>query len=162
MTRKTAEAYNALFEFIEKEVFELQPAEFMTDYEDGMRLAIKTHWPNVEIHGCWFHYSKAILKRCRKLGMTKLLKWDEDAKIIKKQLAALPLLPVEQIKVGFEAIRKLSSKKNLSKKFSRLFKYVQRYWLNSQVSYTFNFNCLWWQSCLRTNQTDSAFLFQSN
>lgn len=135
MTRKTAEAYKALFEFIEKEVFELEPVEFMTDYEDGMRLAIKTHWANVEIHGCWFHYSKAILKKCRKLGMTKLLKRNENARAIKKQLAALPLLPIEKIREGFETVKKFASKKKLLKKFSRLFQYVQSYWLNSQVRY---------------------------
>lgn len=133
MTRKTAESYKALFEYIEKEIFKLKPAEFMTDYEDGMRLAIKTHWPTVTIRGCWFHYSKAILKRCRKLGLAKLLKENDNASAIKKQLAALPLLPAHQIEEGFTAVKKLATKKKLSKRFGRLFSYVRRYWLNSQV-----------------------------
>lgn len=133
MTRKTAESYKALFEYIEKEIFKLKPVEFMTDYEDGMRLAIKKHWPTVTIRGCWFHYSKAILKRCRKLGLAKLLKENDNAKAIKKQLAALPLLPANQIEEGFTVIKKLATKKKLSKRFERLFSYVGRYWLNSQV-----------------------------
>lgn len=138
MTRKTAESYKALFEYIEKEIFELKPAEFMTDYEDGMRLGIKTRWPTVIIRGCWFHYSKAILKRCRKLSLTKLLKENADAKAIKKQLAALPLLPANQIEEGFAAIQKLASKKKLTKRFRRLFSYVRSYWLNSQVCIQFS------------------------
>lgn len=138
MTRKTAESYKALFEYIEKEIFELIPNEFMTDYEDGMRLAIKTRWPNVKIRGCWFHYSKAILKRCNKLNLRKILKENADAKAIKMQLAALPLLPAHQIEEGFAVIKKSAKKKKLSKRFERLFSYVRSYWLNSQVCIQFS------------------------
>lgn len=134
MTRKTALSYQALFKYIEEKVFKLQPEEFMTDYEDGMRLAIKKSWPKVKVRGCWFHYCRAILRRCRKLGMDALVKKSKNAKAIKRQLAALPLLPKNQISEGFEAIKKFSAKKRLSKKFDPLFKYVQSYWLNSQVS----------------------------
>lgn len=136
MTRKTAESYKALFQYIEREIFELQPSEFMTDYEDGMRLAIKTCWPNIKISGCWFHYCRGIMKRCRKLGMTKLLKENNDAKTIKRQLNALPLLPEKQILPGFNIIKKLAAKKKMSKRFARLFNYVEKYWLKSQVRVT--------------------------
>lgn len=37
MSRKTADCYEAVFKFVEKKLFKLQPAVFMTDYEDGMR-----------------------------------------------------------------------------------------------------------------------------
>lgn len=133
MTRKTTKSYKALFSYIEDQIFEMQPAEFMTDFEDGMRLAIKICWPKVKVRGCWFHYCRAILRRCRNLGMDKLLKNNENAKAVKRQLAVLPLLPEGQIEEGFKATKKLAAKKKLSKRFGRLFKYVESYWLKSQV-----------------------------
>lgn len=65
--------------------------------------------------------------------MTKLLKRNFAAKAIKRQLAALPLLPENQIVEGFALIKKLAAKKKLTKQFARLFNYVESYWLKSQV-----------------------------
>lgn len=134
MTRKTTQSYVALFKYIEENIFELEPTEFMTDYEDGMRLAIKTRWPTVKIRGCWFHYSQAILRKCRKLSMNTLLRKSANARAVKRQIASLPLLPADKIREGFKAIKLTAAKKRVSLRFGRLFKYVESYWLNSQVS----------------------------
>lgn len=53
MTRKTSECYKAVFNLIEEKILKLQPNVIMTDYEDGMRLAIRSHWSNVNLRGCW-------------------------------------------------------------------------------------------------------------
>lgn len=133
MTRKTSMCYLAVFEFIEEKIFKLRPAEIMTDYEDGMRLAIKKRWIGVAIRGCWFHFCRAISKKCRKLGMTSLLKENRVARIIRKKLMSIPLLPANQIENGSKWIQKFARKKGLSDRFSKLFKYFGSYWLN-QVS----------------------------
>lgn len=130
MTRKTSECYTAIFEFIEEKLFKLKPKEFMTDYEDGMRLAIKKRWPTATIRGCWFHLARAVERRYRKLGLSRL----KGGKIIKRMLMSLPLLPADEIEEGFESVIKYSKKKRLYKHFSRLFSYFSRYWMN-QVTY---------------------------
>lgn len=129
MTRKTSECYKAVFDFIETKLFRLQPNEIITDYENGMRKAIKECWPGVALHGCWFHFCRAIRKRCRKHNLTKLLKKNHSAKIIQKSLMSLPLLPAERIKQGYDCIKKFGQKKRQSKRFSAVFKYFERYWL---------------------------------
>lgn len=128
MTRKTAKSYLAVFRFIEQNLFKLEPAEVMTDYEDGMRLAIRTQWPNVIIRGCWFHYVRAILRRCRKLGMVQLLKKNSNARVIQKNLMSLPLLPSVQIEEGYCFIKKFAQKKKLLSRFTLLFDYMEDYW----------------------------------
>lgn len=136
MTRKTSKCYKAVFEFIEEKLlFKLEPKEFMTDYEDGMRLAIKKQWPNAIIHGCWFHLCKAILKRARKLGMVKLLQRSSKAKIILRGLMSVALLPAEKIMEGFLSVKRFANKSRLFEKFRKLFVYFERYWLNSQVCF---------------------------
>lgn len=133
MTRKTSMCYLAIFEFIEEKIFKLKPAEIMTDYEDGMRLAIKKRWIGVVIRGCWFHFCRAISKKSRKLGMSSFLKENRVARIIQKKLMSLPLLPANQIENGYKTIQKFARKRGLSGRFSKLFKYFGSYWLN-QVS----------------------------
>lgn len=141
MTRKTSKSYTAVFEFIENKLFKLQPAKFMTDYEDGMRLAIRTHWPNAEIHGCWFHLIRAVIRRANKSGMKHLLMYNDNAKIIMKGLISIPLLPAHRIQEGYECILQFTRKKKLQKRFTHLLAYFSRYWLNNQVGFFFDLSC---------------------
>lgn len=127
MTRKTAKSYTAVFEFIEKNIFRLKPYEFMTDFEDGMRLAIKNRWPKAKIRGCWFHLSRAVERRYRKLGLRKLR--NRKAILIKKMLKNIPLLPENMIEAGLSSIIEYSKKKRLFNKMARLFSYFKRYWM---------------------------------
>lgn len=139
MTRKTAKSYLAVFEYIERNLFALGPKEFMTDFEDGMRLAIKKHWPNVVIRGCWFHLCRAIDNKTRALGMVKMLKSHQDARMLKKQLMSLPLLPADQIIEGYKAIKKMAKQCKMLKKLKSLFIYFENYWLKQVGSLPFVF-----------------------
>lgn len=136
MTRKTADCYSAVFNFIEEKLFKLQPTEMMTDFEEGMRKSIKQKWPNVVLRGCWFHFCRAILKRSIKLGLKRFIKRNERAKAIRKALMSIPLLPAENIDEGFDSIVKYAKKWRLYSRFSRLFGYFRNYWLGYQVRLT--------------------------
>lgn len=137
MTRKTEEAYRAVFKFIEECLFEMAPGEFMTDFEDGMRLAIKNHWPNVRIRGCWFHLKRAVSNKCTSLGMGRVLKRSHNARKLKKMLGNIPLLPENRIVEGFTSIKDFAQEKRLIKPFAYLFSYFERYWLK-QVRFDFH------------------------
>lgn len=129
MTRKTSKAYVAVFEFIEQNLFKFNPVLFMTDYEDGMRLAIRKHWPNVSIRGCWFHLKRAINRKCRGYGLKRIMDQDVNAKKVKEMLVSIPLLPSTQIYEGYACIKKFAKEKQLAKRFSNLFSYFEGYWL---------------------------------
>lgn len=126
MTRKTTKAYMAVFEFIEQKLLKLKPVLFMTDYEDGMRLAIRKHWPKVEIRGCWFHLKRAVNRKCRSFGLKRLLQQNTNAR---KVLLSIPLLPPTQIHEGYACIKKFAKNNNLGKKFVNIFSYFEGYWL---------------------------------
>lgn len=135
MTRKTADAYTAVFEFIEQKLFKLKPFEFMTDYEDGMRLAIRKRWPNAQIHGCWFHFKRAINRKCRSFGMKRILDKNGNATQVKDMLLNIPLLPSAQTHEGYANIKAFAKEKGLERCFAGLFVYFERYWLK-QVSWS--------------------------
>lgn len=135
MTRKTPECYLAVFDYIEQNVFKMKPMEMMTDFEDGLRLAIRKFWPKVVIRGCWFHMSRAVHRRYLKLGLNKIRNNKKNAKMIRRMLMSIPLLPADRIGDGFHAIKSFAKKKRLFKRLEKLFDYFERYWLNNQVIY---------------------------
>lgn len=129
MTRKTAEAYSALFEFIEKKLFNLEPTETMTDFEEGLRLAIKIHWPSTSIKGCLWHFKRAIEKKCKTLGLHNLFKKNKLARKIKTMLTNVPLLPEHLLVDGYKSIKDFARRSKLDKRFEEVFSYFERYWL---------------------------------
>lgn len=130
---KSQECYAALFKYIEEHVFEMQPDEIITDFEDGLRAAIRKEWTDVILRGCWYHYCVCICKQFLKLSMGQLLKTNANARRLKNMILCLPLLPAELFDQGLEYIKTQAVKTRLSKRFSSFFTYFN-YWVN-QVKY---------------------------
>lgn len=128
MTSKSRECYAAVFKYIEEHVYEMQPDEIITDFEDGLRAAIKQQWADVILRGCWYHYCVCICQHLIKLGLGPLLKRNADARRVKNMVLCLPLLPSELFDQGLEYIKNLAAKKRLSKRFSAFFAYFN-YWV---------------------------------
>lgn len=122
-------SYIALLKFIGNGIFNLEPLEFITDFEPGLQKAIKTVYPGAKLTTCWFHYIRAIQRRCVKLGMRKLIRNNFNARTIQKQILNLPLLPHDCIEEGYNIIKNFAKELKLSKKFQNFFKYFQDYWL---------------------------------
>lgn len=137
MTSKAANCYDDVFEYLDN-IFNLQPKQFMCDFEGGMRKSLKKKYPNASMKGCWFHYCACIRKRARKLGVSKL--WNQksrkenneaatEAKKIYKMVQSLPLLPEKYFFVGYQYVKCSASKINLDKQFAKLFEYFDRTWI---------------------------------
>lgn len=137
MNRKTPECYMAVFRFIEKKLLKLEPFIVMTDYEDGLRKAVKKCWPNVSIRGCWWHYKRAVHKKCISFGMAKIFKKRAEAREIKRMLTNIPLLPEESVVEGYARVKEYARKKNMLESFRETFKYYEQYWLK-QVCFIFH------------------------
>lgn len=144
MTKKTTSCYKAVFDFIEKEVFQLCPAEFMTDFEGGLRKALVYTYPNARIRGCWFHFSNALRKKSRSLGMYALIRNCPNAKMIMNMLKSLPLLPPQNFEEAYTLIKGLSDELKLFDKFKHFFQYFESYWIAQVLKtyYYFSFSRL--------------------
>lgn len=134
MSNRTAESYQAVLEYIEKNVFQLEPAFLMTDWELGMRKALKICYPQSILRGCWFHYCHSLRKKCIKLGLNCLLKMNEGAKKISQQFMSLPLLPKEHFQTGLNHIKGLIPGYQLSAAFRNFLSYFN-FWVRQVGSY---------------------------
>lgn len=133
MSSKSAVCYKSILKFIEKKVFKLEPGEFITDFELGMRSAINKIYPTVPLRGCWYHYCAALRKNFLKFGLHSLLKSNALARMIKAELMSLPLLPAEHFKEGYEFIKLSAKNWKLSNNLMEMFIYFENYWF-AQVS----------------------------
>lgn len=129
MSNRTTDCYTSVFNYIENEVFKLEPAGLMTDWEAAMRNALRIRYPNSKLRGCWWHHRHAVRRKCRNLGLHDLFKYNSDARMIKQQLLSLSLLPHESFTEGYNYIKNLTNRCKLSKDLKGLFSYYERFWI---------------------------------
>lgn len=129
MSNRTSACYQAVFKYIQKNVFKLQPNEIITDFETGMRHAIRAQFPNVRLRGCWYHYCAAIRKRLLLYKLGKFIKSDNRAFDIKRQIMNLPLLPADRFIEGYQQIKNLIEGYGWTKDFKEFLTYFDRYWI---------------------------------
>jgi len=68
MSRKTEQAYKALFIYIKSIEPTWQPTTVMTDFERASINAVHSVFPTTRIVGCWFHLSQCIWRKIQELG----------------------------------------------------------------------------------------------
>lgn len=129
MSGKKAKLYKEIFNFIEKNLIKLLPAQFMTDFEAGLRKAINEFYPVATLHGCWFHFCAAVRRKFLSLDLYGLISKFPAAKLIYRMLLCLPLLPAESIYNGYNIVKQEAIKEKLDKKFNKIFEYFEQYWL---------------------------------
>ncbi|XP_074097841.1 uncharacterized protein LOC141526670 [Cotesia typhae] len=102
---------------------------YMTDFEGGLRKALKLMYPNATAESCYFHFIQANIKKAKKLGLLKKFENWEDGKNFFRKLLALPLLPSPDI------IQTLNWLIRIHAPFYPIFKtfitYFEDYWLNN-------------------------------
>jgi len=59
------------------------------------------------VSGCWFHFAQALMKRMRKLGLVNPLRDDSRLQTLFRCLLSLPLMPVDEVRPGFEDVRSM-------------------------------------------------------
>lgn len=137
MTNKAAKLYETIFKHIEDNVFKLQPAQFMADFEAGLRKALNSYYPNSNLFGCWYHYCAAVRRRLMTLAMYRVINDDPEGILIYRMLLSLPLLPRDHILDGFEFVKDEARKHRLFKEFKEFFKYFNYFWINLVLIFNF-------------------------
>jgi hypothetical protein len=106
----------------------------MTDFEHSLRVAIKNNFPDIKIRACYFHYAKAIYKKCKQYHLfTKKRK--RDTFIISFSLKIFPYIPKYLREEYFKKITNYV--KYLDNDYNKLISYFEKYWKNSKF---FNFS----------------------
>jgi len=86
-TRKTRELYSAEFGKLKEAVPSFAPENITAGFEEAAVSAFKhISREAVSVHGCWFHFSQAVIKRAKKIGLTTPYR---DGSTVRKCIRAL-------------------------------------------------------------------------
>lgn len=130
MQTKTFLSYSLIFEKLKKLIPLCEISNFMTDYEAATRKALRIHFPQARISGCYFHYVKAINKASRRFGLHKDVKFESAI----QKVSALALLPNEFVSEGFKVIDQENRIFKYSVRWARFKKYWLRQWDKANIS----------------------------
>ena len=87
MNQKTEKLYEAVT--IRRLIPEFNSAFAIGDFEKAPRNALVSVIPSITIIGCWFHFTKAIFAKIKKLGLSKLYKQNQIFTLWIRKIMAL-------------------------------------------------------------------------
>lgn len=135
MTAKKKILYKKIFSFL-RDNFNLNPKKSMSDFEAGMRNAIKETWEDCVLLGCDFHFKQALRRKMSSIsGLKGHISRNIYAANVLKLFMSLPFLPQKFIAQGFSEIVLYQRRHHQSHKFLKFNKYFVRTWLHSIRSY---------------------------
>lgn len=146
---RTTEAYCDMFAAIKRRMatlgLEWNPETIVVDFEPAMLNALRVHFPNSNVQGCYFHHTQAIWRHVQQLGLTTVYR---DVPAVKKhvrKLMALAFLPVVAVRPAFYQLKDdpIVEEHGLEE----LFAYFERTWLGTFKPILWNVH----DKSLRTN-----------
>ena len=123
LNNKSESLYQQLFIRLAVLIPALKPTSIMTDFERALRNAIMQVFPNVTLHGCWFHYTQAIMKNARK-HLPAAVRNEQNVKSWVMSVMSIPLLPANNIHGAFDYLIGDINDARLD----RLKNYIERQW----------------------------------
>uniref|UniRef100_A0A2A4J8U0 MULE transposase domain-containing protein n=1 Tax=Heliothis virescens TaxID=7102 RepID=A0A2A4J8U0_HELVI len=124
LPNKEEVTYLRLFELIKKYLPGMTPTYYQTDYELPAMNAFKIVFPDVTIRGCLFHYSQAINRKAKKLGIPQSMRTSVLAK-----LKCLAYLPVRYMSEGFMSITIDDVDQNYVREWDNFISYYIKQWM---------------------------------
>jgi len=95
---KSTETYQLMFCELKRTFVNVgllyRPRSFNVDFELSMLNAIRSHFPNAIIHGCYFHYCQAVYRKLAELGLAPAFMGNKAFHIWVKKILACPYLPL--------------------------------------------------------------------
>ena len=127
----------------------LNPSKLMSDFESGLLPALRAHFPNAAIKGCYFHHTKAIWSKVQELGLVVPFNSTPTVRREIRKMMHLAFLPVlVVVRTSFLAIK--TSPAMQTEPLQQLCSYYSNTWLNG------NFPMSTWnisQEVMRTNNS---------
>ena len=98
LKNKTTGIYQRMLEILRRQLRKrnknLPVKEIICDFELGFKNAVETDFPQVRIRGCYFHFTKALLKRIKEIGLFNNYRNDPLLNAFLRKIMAVGFLPV--------------------------------------------------------------------
>lgn len=100
----------------------------MSDFEVGLREAIKRVYGDVPVRGCWFHFSQAVRRKAASLpGFVAGIRSGDAQNDCFRKFMVLPLVPAGQIVAQFEAMK--AEAQGFGDLFTEFIAYYENQWI---------------------------------
>ena len=130
---KKQETYHTVIDQLKRKMAEkeliLDPTKLMCDFEAGLIPALRKHFPNSAVKGCYFHHTKALWAQVQDYGLVPDYNSDRHVKKVVRLLMALAFLPVLLVRPNFLVIEGSTTVQD-SPKLQQLCDYYKSTWLN--------------------------------
>jgi hypothetical protein len=134
MSRRLAGDYKKVF----KAVLDLlggsrgNVEEMMADFEQAVWKTIGELFPGVKMLGCGFHWTQALFRKIKQLGLIPEYRKDLSLRIHLKRFMSLHLIPHSSIPKVFKILKaKTASFPNVTPLLTKFVDYVERNWIAS-------------------------------
>ena len=110
--------------------------EVVTDFERAIWRAMEDVFPKVKIFGCAFHWTQAIFRNMKKIGLGKLFNRSVGFKKYLRRVMSLHLLPAKKIPKIFKELKKEVKNINVEDRgndVKKFLKYIENTWIKSHV-----------------------------
>ncbi|XP_063394032.1 uncharacterized protein LOC134679120 [Cydia fagiglandana] len=126
LPNKFGKSYSIMFEIIKSQIPEWAPNKFIMDFEPAPITAIRNVFPEIKLHGCFFHFQDRLKKKAKKLT---IIKRNTKTNKIVSLCIVLPLLPEANIDEGLHYILKENKVMGSNNKLELFLSYVQDHWM---------------------------------
>ena len=93
---KTTSLYRAIFKYLKNEI-NVNITKFICDFEKAVHISYKETYPKGELSCCWFHYSQSIIKRVKKIVLSREYNSNKKVNLIIRKYLSLPFIHVDEI-----------------------------------------------------------------
>lgn len=104
LPNKEAGTYLRMFEAVKEMWPELNPSSISIDFEQGAIGAVRSTFPDSEIHGCLFHLTENMRKKLAENGLLKRYNTDSDFALSARMIVALSFVPIDELDAAFDAL----------------------------------------------------------
>ena len=104
---------------------QLTVTEFVCDFELGFKSAIETDFPQVRLWGCYFHFTKALLKKMKDLGLFIHYRDDPLLNGFLRKIFAIGYLPVFYVRQKFYQLTQSTNARFLKNAYPQLVFFLQ-------------------------------------
>lgn len=104
LPNKTKDTYVRLFLCIIQVIPEWNPINVTIDFEAATMSALREVFPQVEIHGCYFHMKKCLWRKVQDIGLIREYLDNEEVRLHISMCAALAFLKPEDVFDGWMEI----------------------------------------------------------
>lgn len=118
---KKMETYKIVFHLIKSQFRNWMPKKITIDFELAVIKAVKKVYRDIQVKGCYFHFSRCLLRKAKQLKIISSVQKRHVAKCI-----GIARLPPEHLEFGYQYVM---SKCPSNEKIEKFNKYFQTHWI---------------------------------